>query len=62
MTAFVRRDPDRSKYQACEADFERRYAEREERRIGTGHIAPEAIGKREAREIIELERSLGEAA
>lgn len=58
MTAFVRREPNRSKYQACEADFERRYAEREERRIGTGHIAPEAIGKREAREIIELEHDL----
>lgn len=61
MTAFVRREPDRSKYQACEADFERRYAEREAKRVAQGYLAPEGIGKREAEEIIRLERSLGEA-
>lgn len=62
MTAIVQRDPNRSKWDACEADFERKYAERERRRIAEGHIAPEGLGKREAREIIELERSLDEAA
>lgn len=62
MTAFVRREPDRSQYQAREADFERRYQERERKRIAEGHLAPEGIGKREAREIIELERSLRDEA
>lgn len=61
-TAFVRREPNRSKFQALEAAFERKYAEREEQRIAQGHIAPEALGKREAEEIIRLERSLDEAA
>lgn len=61
-TGLVHRDPDRSKFQALEADFERKYARREEKRISDGHLAPEALGKREARQIIELERGLREAA
>ena len=61
-TKLVSRDANRSKFQALEADFERRYAERERQRIADGLLAPEGIGKREAEEIIRLERSLGEAA
>jgi hypothetical protein len=36
-------------------EFERLYAEREEQRIAAGYLAPEAIGKREARAILDLE-------
>jgi hypothetical protein len=39
-------------------EFERLYAEREERRVAEGHIAPEYLGKQEAREWIELTRRL----
>ncbi len=38
--------------------FEKYYDQREEKRIARGHIAPEALGKREARAIIELEKGL----
>lgn len=62
LTTFERREPDRSPYQAREADFERRYAEREEQRIAAGRLAPEGIGKREAQEIIQLERGLRDEA
>jgi hypothetical protein len=56
------RQPNRTRYHAYEADFERRYALREEQRVAEGHLAPEAIGKREAKAIIELERSMEGAA
>lgn len=61
-TAIVRREPNRSPYQAAEAEFNRLYQEREVRRITEGRIAPEGLGKREAREIIRLERCLGDEA
>lgn len=62
QTKIANRSPNRSKFQALEADFERRYQERERERIAEGHLAPEGLGKREAREIIELERSLDDEA
>jgi len=62
MTTMVRQEPNRSQFQAREADFERRYVEREAKRIAQGHIAPEGLGRREAREIIRLERSLRDEA
>jgi len=57
-TLIVHREPNRSRYQAAEADFERRYAEREERRIAEGIVAPEALGRRQARELLALERAI----
>ena len=53
---LVGQAPNRLKFHALEAQFERQYQRREERRIAEGHLAPEALGKREARQIIELER------
>lgn len=50
--------PTRTKRQALSAEFERRYAEREQQRIADGLVAPEGLGRREARELIELERRL----
>ncbi len=38
--------------------FEKYYAKREEKRIAAGFLAPEGIGRREARQIIELEKGL----
>lgn len=55
---LVNTGPNRSKFHAYECIFERHYSRREERRIADGHIAPEALGKREAQEIIRLERQL----
>lgn len=57
-TSLCRRAPNRSRYQAAEAEFERRYIERETKRIVEGRIAPEGLGRREARQIIEWERRL----
>ncbi len=54
--------PDRTReqavYAAKEREFDAHYADREQQRIAEGHIAPEALGKREARELIKLERQL----
>ena len=53
----------RSERQALEIRFRRYYDEREMRRVAAGHIAPEGIGRREARKLIEevaeMERRLG---
>lgn len=62
MTQLTHRQPERTQSEAREADFERRYIEREERRISEGHLAPEGIGRREAQTIIELERRLTDEA
>lgn len=54
----------RSERQALEIRFRRYYDEREMKRVAAGHIAPEGIGRREARELIEeiaeMERRLAE--
>lgn len=51
-------EPTKTKFHAHEATFHRFYGRREERRIAEGHLAPEALGKREAQQIIALERLL----
>jgi hypothetical protein len=58
--------PTKTPFHAAEAAFEREYAIREERRIAEGHLAPEALGKREARALLdakavtdELEQQFG---
>lgn len=56
----VNQAPTRTKFHAYECIFERKYQRREEQRIADGFVAPEALGKREARQIIELERHLDE--
>lgn len=42
-----------SERQALEVRFRRYYDEREMKRVAAGHIAPEGIGRREARKLIE---------
>ena len=59
-TISVGRAPTRSEFQAREARFERHYQRREEKRIATGDLAPEALGKQEAQEVIQLERLLND--
>lgn len=54
--------PDRTREEAVYAnksrDFAAFYAEHEQRRIAAGNLAPEELGKQEARRLIDLERQL----
>lgn len=61
-TMLVGQEPNRSTFDAREAEFERWYAEREQRRMAEGELAPEGLGRRQAQAMIaemdELERRL----
>lgn len=53
--------PDKTKEQATyvakERLFKAHYAEHERKRLARGELAPEAVGKEEAKRIIDLERN-----
>lgn len=55
--------PDRTReqaiYAAKERQFKAHYAEHEQKRIAAGELAPEEVGRREAKEMIQLGRQLG---
>ena len=55
--------PDRTReeavYASKEREFKAVYAEHERKRLARGELAPEAVGKAEARKMIDLDRSLG---
>lgn len=59
-TISVGLSPTRTPFHVREAEFERAYQRREEQRISEGHLAPEALGKHEAKQIIDLERCLAD--
>lgn len=54
--------PDKTEQEALAAnkqrEFDRIYADREQKRIARGELAPEELGKRQAQEVIQLERLL----
>lgn len=57
-TRYDNRAATRTQQQARAADFDRRYVAREAERIAAGHVAPEALGRREAHEIMEWDRRM----
>ncbi len=59
-TVVANRSPNRSQHEARLSEFERLYTEREAERIAAGDVAPETVGRREAKELLAIERQLRE--